>query len=183
MHNEWLELGERISGLRDACGFTQEEMAKLLGLEPAVYAAYEQNGKDIPISVIYKIANQCGVDFTEILTGVKAKLDTYHVVKNGKGRAIDRYPGYSFEDLAFRYAGKIMQPLLVTLDPSDEKPKPVTHTGQEFNYVISGTVAVDFDGEELILETGDSIYFNPNYPHGQRCVGNQPAVFLTVISE
>ncbi len=183
MDNVFKELGERISGLRDACGFSQEEMAEELKLELSVYQDYEENGKNIPISVIYEIANKCGVDFTEIMTGVRAKLDTYHIVKNGQGRAIDRYPGYSFEDLAFRYSGKIMQPLLVTLEPSDEEVSLVSHPGQEFNYVLSGTVAVDFDGKELVLETGDSIYFNPSYPHGQRCVGDQPAVFLTVISE
>ena len=183
MEQVFKELGERISGLRDACGFSQEEMAEVLELELTVYQEYEENGKNIPISVIYEIANKCGVDFTEIMTGVKAKLDTYHVVKNGHGRAVDRYPGYSFEDLAFRYGGKIMQPLLVTLEPSDDSVALVTHPGQEFNYVLSGTVAVQFDDKELILEQGDSIYFNPTHPHGQRCAGNVPAVFLTVISE
>ncbi len=177
------ELGQRISGLRDACGYTQEEMAAELKLDLAVYQDYEENGENIPISVIYELANKCGVDFTEIMTGVKAKLDTYHVVRNGHGRAIDRYPGYSFEDLAFRYGGKIMQPLLVTLDPSDTPAALVTHPGQEFNYVLSGTVEVNFNGKALVLEKGDSIYFNPNHPHGQRCVGDAPAVFLTVISE
>ncbi len=183
MDSVFKELGQRISGLRDACGFSQEEMAEALHLDLSVYCEYEENGKNIPISVIYEIANKCGVDFTEVMTGVKAKLDTYHVVKSGMGRAVDRYPGYSFEDLAFRFSGKIMQPLLVTLDPSDKKAALVSHPGQEFNYVLSGTIAVDFDGKELILETGDSIYFNPAYPHGQRCVGDEKAVFLTVISE
>ncbi len=183
MDNVFKELGERISGLRDACGFTQEEMAEALNLDLSVYQDYEENGKNIPISVIYEIANKCGVDFTEIMTGVKAKLNTYHVVKSGHGRAVDRYPGYSFEDLAFRYGGKIMQPLLVTLEPSDKKTAPVSHPGQEFNYVLSGTVALEFDGKELILEAGDSIYFNPAFPHAQHCVGNESAVFLTVISE
>ncbi len=183
MEQVFKELGERIGGLRDACGFSQEEMAEALKLDLAVYQEYEENGKNIPISVIYEIANKCGVDFTEIMTGVKAKLDTYHVVKNGHGRAVDRYPGYSFEDLAFRYGGKIMQPLLVTLEPSDHSVALVTHPGQEFNYVLSGKVAVLFDDKELILEQGDSIYFNPTHPHGQRCVGDVPAVFLTVISE
>ncbi len=183
MDNVFKELGERISGLRDACGYTQEEMAQALNLDLSVYQEYEENGKNIPISVVYEIANKCGVDFTEIMTGVKAKLNTYHVVRSGQGRAIDRYPGYSFEDLAFRFSGKIMQPLLVTLDPSEEKAAPVRHPGQEFNYVLSGTVAVLIDDKELVLGAGDSIYFNPELPHAQYCVGNRSAVFLTVISE
>lgn len=181
--NELLELAQRISGLREACGYTQEELAEELGISVAVYKEYEETGKNVPISVLYEIANKFGVDFTEIMTGTRAKLDTYHVVKNGQGRTVDRYPGYSFKDLAFRYVGKIMQPLLVTLDPSDDPAALVTHSGQEFNYVVSGTMALVFDDKELILEQGDSVYFNPNYPHGQRCVGDKPAVFLTMIAE
>ncbi|MBE7035437.1 MAG: helix-turn-helix domain-containing protein [Ruminococcaceae bacterium] len=181
--NELLELAQRISSLREACGYTQEELAKELGIDASVYRDYEENGQNVPISVIYEIANKFGVDFTEIMTGTRAKLDTYHVVKNGQGKTVDRYPGYAFKDLAFRYAGKIMQPLMVTLDPSDKPAALVRHAGQEFNYVVSGTMAVIFDGRELILEEGDSIYFNPNFPHGQRCAGDKPAVFLTMIAE
>ena len=76
-----------------------------------------------------------------------------------------------------------MQPLLVTLDPSDEPAKLVTHAGQEFNLVLSGAVAVIFDDHEIILNEGDSIYFNPTHPHGQKCVGDTKARFLTVIAE
>ena len=76
-----------------------------------------------------------------------------------------------------------MQPLLVTLDPSDKPAALVTHPGQEFNFVLEGTVAVIFDGKELILQQGDSIYFNPTHPHGQRCVGDKKAKFLTMIAE
>lgn len=183
MNHEINEIAQRIKGLREACGYTREELAEELNLDLAVYADYEDSGENIPISVIYEIANKFGVDFTEIITGVGAKLDTYHVVRWGAGKSIDRYPGYRFEDLAFRYSHKIMQPLLVTLDPSDKPAALVTHPGQEFNLVLEGTVAVIFDGKELILQQGDSIYFNPTHPHGQRCVGDKQAKFLTMIAE
>lgn len=180
---ELLELAQRISGLREACGYTQEELAAELKLAPEVYREYEENGENVPISVIYEIANKLGVDFTEIMTGTRAKLDTYHIVRNGQGKTVDRYPGYSFKDLAFRYVGKIMQPLSVTIDPSDKPAALVSHNGQEFNYVVSGKMALVFDNQEFILEAGDSVYFNATYPHGQRCAGEEPTVFLTVISE
>lgn len=83
----------------------------------------------------------------------------------------------TFEDLAWRYTGKIMQPLLLVLDPSDEPAKLVTHTGQEFNLVIEGTVVVTWADKEFELNAGDSIYFNPEHPHGQRCGGDVPAKF------
>ncbi|MBR6645970.1 MAG: cupin domain-containing protein [Clostridia bacterium] len=181
--NELSDVARRIAELRDVCGFTQEEMANDLGIDLETYKSYETDGKDIPISVIYAIANKFGIDFAEILTGVAAKLDTYHVVRNGQGRDVNRYPGYAYQDLAFRYAKKIMQPLLVTLEPSDEPAALVSHSGQEFNMVLEGSVAITFEDKEFILEAGDSIYFNPLLKHGQRCAGDKTAKFLTVIAE
>ena len=118
-----------------------------------------------------------------ILTGTAAKLNTYHVVKAGEGKEVDRYPGYYYQDLAWRYTGKIMQPLLVFLDPSDEPAKLVTHHGQEFNFVLEGTVIVTIEDKEFVLEAGDSIYFNPEQLHGQRCGGDTQARFVTIIAE
>ena len=116
------EIAARIRELREACGYTQEELAKDLGIDVAVLRAYEENGYNIPISVIYQIANLCGVDFTEILTGNDPRLDTYQIVKKGKGLSVERVPGYDFEDLAFRFTHKIMQPLRVRLMPDDKSP-------------------------------------------------------------
>lgn len=183
MGNDFHELAERIRELRDVCGFTAEELAAELGVDVGVYKSYEENGENIPISLIYQLANKFGVDFNEILTGIPARLNTYHIVKRGTGKPVSRYTGYRYEDLAFRYSKKVMQPLLVTLEPSDEPAALVTHSGQEFNMVLEGQVAISFDKDEFILSAGDSIYFNPTHPHGQRCVGTEKARFLTVIAE
>ena len=59
----------------------------------------------------------------------------------------------------------------------------VTQTGQEFNLVIEGTVVVTWADKEFELNAGDSIYFNPEHPHGQRCGGDIPAKFVTIIAE
>ena len=176
------EIAARIRELREVCDYSQEQLAKELGLETEQYAGYEQNG-DFPISVIYEIANKFKGDFNELITGEPSRIDTYQVVRRGHGKSVSRFPGYRFKDLAFRYADKIMQPLLVTLEPSDEPAKLVTHTGQEFNLVLKGSIAVVFEDKEIILNEGDSIYFNPTYPHGQRCHGDSKARFLTMIAE
>lgn len=181
--NELNEVGARLRELREASDVTVEEMAARLNLTPEAYRAYEENGKDIPISVIYEVANDFHVDFTEILTGTPARLDTYHIVKRGQGKVVNRNPEYHFEDLAYRYADKVMQPLLVTLEPSDAPAALITHTGQEFNMVLEGTVIVVLGDKEFALTPGDSIYFNPTIPHGQRCGGPEKARFITVIAE
>ncbi len=179
IQTELRELGERLAGLRDACGYSQEGFAQQLGISFETLKAYEETGFDIPISVLMHAARVCNVDMAVLLTGTSTHLDTYQVVRAGEGRIVDRFPGYHFEDLAYSYNNKVMQPLLVTLDPSDEPAELVTHGGQEFNYVVAGTVIVVFADKEIELEVGDSLYFNPQIPHGQRCGSSQSAVFVS----
>lgn len=183
MNEEMLQIAARIRELREIFGCSEEEMAAETGVTVAEYREYENEGHNIPISVLYHISQKFGVDMAEILTGKPARLDSYEICRRGKGKTIDRYAGYRFESLAHRFIRKIMEPLLVTLLPTDKKPAPVTHPGQEFNLVLEGTVAVTFDGIEHILEEGDAIYFDPTHPHGQRAVGEKKARFLTVIVE
>ncbi|MCL2056579.1 MAG: cupin domain-containing protein [Oscillospiraceae bacterium] len=177
------QIAERIRELREIFGLTQEEMAQSAGVSIEAYREYELRGENIPISVLYHIAQKFEVDMGEILTGKKGHLHTYAICRRGKGKAVSRYPGYMFESLAHRFVGKLMEPLLVTLNPSDERAAPVTHNGQEFNMVLEGTVILTYDGKEHILEEGDAVYFDPAHPHGQHAAGNTKARFLTVIIE
>ena len=179
---ELKELGERIKGLREACDVSLEDMAADLGVSSETLKDWEDNGADIPISVVYHMSHRFGVDMTEILTGT-AKLDTYHVVRRGEGKVVDRHPAYHFEDMAWRYRNKMMQPLMVILDPTDEPAELITHKGQEFNFVIEGSVTVTVGDRELVLNEWDSIYFNPELPHAQKCNGDKPAKFITIITE
>ena len=181
--DELKELAARIRELREVCGYTQEELAKEIHVDLDTYKRYEESAADVPISVIYSIAKKFGVDFSEIMTGVGAKLRTYHVVIAGHGQLADRYPGYTFRNLAYHFTNKIMQPFIVTLDPSDKPADLVQHDGEEFNLVLKGSIVVVFDGQEIVLHEGDSIYFNPTFPHGQKCYGNEPGTFLTMIAE
>lgn len=181
--DEIREIAMRIRELREICDYTEADIAKELGISEELYKQYEANGQDIPINVIYQLSKLYKVDFSELITGVSAKLKTYQVVRGGEGQKADRYPGYVFRDLSYHYANEIMQPFLVTLDPSDKKADLVSHKGEEFNLVLEGTVVVTFGDQDIVLEKGDSIYFNPNYPHGQRCGGDKPATFLTMIAE
>ena len=181
--SDYNEIGARLRELREVSDYTIEELAAELNISPEVYASYEQDGRDVPISVIYEIACKFKVDFTEIVTGQSAKLETYHLIRRGGGKVVNRNPEYHFEDLAYRYANKVMQPLLVTLEPTDDVAKLISHGGQEFNLVLEGTVIVTLGDKEFTMVPGDSIYVNPTIPHGQRCGGEEKARFLTVIAE
>ena len=66
------EIGARLRELREASDYTVEQLAAELKVDPEVYRGYERDGKDIPISLIYEIANKFKVDFAEIVTGTPA---------------------------------------------------------------------------------------------------------------
>ena len=72
--------------------------------------------------------------------------------------------------------------MLVTLEKKETEPALVIHGGQEFNYVLEGTMKVTIGKNVFMLEAGDSIYFNPSLPHGQAAVSGTTK-FITVINE
>jgi transcriptional regulator with XRE-family HTH domain len=172
----------RIRELREDEEISVMDMARDTGISAEDYSGYESGEKDIPISVLYKIAAVLGVDATVLLTGEDPLMVTASVCRKGKGVQIERYPGYEFSSLAYNFKGRTIEPLLVYLDPSRPPAGPVKHAGQEFNYIVEGSVKVTVNKREYILEEGDSIYFDAGLPHGQAAVG-APARFITIIQE
>jgi len=179
--DECIQMAARIRELRDISGISESEMARMLGIDVSLYKQYEENGEDIPINILFRVSNILKVDLNEILTGKAPHLESYCLVKRGMGMEIDRFPGYHFHSLAYTYKHRVMEPLLVTVNPSDKDAELVTHDGQEFNLCLEGTMELLFDGKAIRLNEGDSVYFNPKHPHGQRAVGGR-ARFLTVIT-
>ena len=177
------QIAARIRELRDILGLTPEEVAQNVGVPAGTYLDYENAQIDIPIGKLYLIAGALGVDPTVLLAGDEPRMVEYTIIRGGAGIDVQRYEGYRFSALAYNYVGREMEPMIVTLEPDDKSPDLVCHEGQEFNYVIEGQVGVTIRDREFVLCAGDSIYFNPSLPHGQRAVGGQRARFLTVINE
>ena len=176
------QIASRIKELRDIIGLEPQEIADTLGISIAQYQSYEDGLDDIPISIIYGIANALGVDSTVLLTGSDAKMAEYTVVRAGQGHEIERYPGYAFASLAINFKHRVMDPMIVTLGAEKAPAELVSHRGQEFNYVTKGSVIVTVGKREFVLNVGDSIYFDPTIPHGQRANGVD-SEFLTVIHD
>lgn len=173
----------RIRELRDILGIPPEAAAEKLGVTVATYLDYESGAQSIPINAIYALADLFGTDVTVLLTGEQPRMEGYTVVRAGKGAHVDRYEGYQFESLASNYIHRVLEPMLVTLEPHEDEahePALVSHHGQEFNYVLAGRVRVVVGKGDFILSPGDSIYFDARLLHGQRAIGG-PAKFLTII--
>lgn len=176
-----MQIPGRIRELREILDLTAAEVASAVGVAEDTYLKYEDGTLDIPISILYEIAARLGTDMTVLLTGDAPRMDTHTIVRAGHGIDVERFPGYRYASLAFNFKRRVMEPLLVTLEPDDEPAPLVVHGGQEFNYALSGTVRITLGAKDYDLSAGDSIYFDPMQPHRQQAVGGT-ARFLTVIT-
>ncbi|MDR1558591.1 MAG: cupin domain-containing protein [Clostridiales bacterium] len=183
MSDQLKEVKRRIRELREISGYSALETAESLDMDEREYYRCEEGGDDIPISLIYRVANLFHVDTTDILSGKSPKLTTISVVRKGEGIMVERFAGYKYENIAYSFVRRTMEPMIVTLDPGGKKPELVTHSGQELNHCLSGQMRLIYDDSETILAAGDSAYFDARFPHGQMAAGDEPARFLTVINE
>lgn len=182
--NEHIQLiAARIKELREISGVSPESFAKELRLEPDLLQAYESGNTDIPVGLLYKIAQRFNMELTALLSGDEPKLHVYSVVRKNKGLNVDRRKQYKYESLAFNFIHKKAEPFVVNVEP-DSTGVPLefnSHPGQEFNYVLEGSLLIVVDNHEIELNEGDSIYFNSGYKHAMKALNNLRARFLAVI--
>lgn len=173
----------RIRELREISGLSAGTLAKEMGVSTETYVGYESGEIDIPVGFLYELANKYKVELTVILTGSEPKLRSYSIVRKGDGVVVDRKKQYHYLSLAYNFVGKKAEPFMVTIDPKEEDDDVSlsSHPGQEFNYMVEGRLQIFIDGHEAILETGDSLYFDSQKPHGMKALDDKPAKLLAII--
>lgn len=175
------DIAARIKDLREFSDYTLEEFSAKVKMSVEDYKNIEEGNVDIPIGTMYNIAAALEIDPTVLLTGQNSDRKEVAVCYAGQGLEIERYDGYSFSSLAHKFFNREMEPMLVTISEG-VAPELVKHTGQEFNYVLSGKLRVLIGNKEYYLRAGDCIYFDPNIPHAQVSMQGE-STFLTVILE
>ena len=179
------EVASRIRELRDVMGFSAAEMAKKTNLNEEKYLEYESGKVDIPFTFIHKCALSFGVEMTELLEGKTAKLTSYTVTRKGQGQETAKEDGIDIANLAPKFKDKLAEPYWVKYEYSaSQQNKPIqltTHSGQEFDLVLSGRLKVQVGEHTEILDEGDSIYYNSSTPHGMIAVDGKDCVFCAVV--
>ena len=183
MTEEMKQIAKRIKEIREISDISAEMMAGNLGVPPDKYIDYESGNADIPVSIIYEIAQWFNIELSVLLGGDNPKLRIYGVVRKGKGLKLERRKQYKYENLAYNFIHKKAEPFMVTIDPEEgnETSKFNSHPGQEFNYILEGTIMINIDGHEIILNEGDAIYFNSGYKHNMKALNNKQVRFLAIV--
>ena len=183
--NQLSEVATRVKELREIMGFSVNEMTEKTNVTVEQYLAYESGKEDIPFSFIHKCALALKVDMTDLLEGRSAKLSTYTVTRKGKGQETAKEDGIDISNLAPKFKGKLAEPYYVTYEYSkSQQDKPIhltTHSGQEFDLVLSGKLKVQVGEHVEVLSEGDSIYYNSSLPHGMIAVDGKDCTFVAVV--
>ena len=183
--NQLSEIATRIKELREIMGFSVQKMTELTDVDEQKYLSYESGKIDIPFSFIHKCALAFGVDMTDLLEGSSAKLSTYTVTRKGQGQETAKEDGIDISNLAPKFKDKLAEPYYVTYEYSaSQQNKPIhltTHSGQEFDLVLSGKLKVQVGDHVEVLGEGDSIYYNSSMPHGMIAVDGKDCTFVAVV--
>ena len=177
------DIAERLKELREIEGKSAEELAAALRVPLAEYRAYEAGTADIPASALHDAAHALKADLTELLTGEAPRMKVFSVTRKGGGVTVERRKDYQYRNLAANFVGRKADVFEVTV-PADAGASGAhanSHPGQEFDFMLEGRMLVRIHGNELILETGDCVYFDSNQGHSMQALGGQPARFLAMV--
>jgi transcriptional regulator with XRE-family HTH domain len=180
-------IGERISELRARLDMTLDQLSSLTGFTKGYLSKIENSKKVPPIGSLSRIARALKTDITRLLQAAPPPADDHGfcVVRAAERRPVMRGGtafGYDYVSLADAKSDKKMEPFLFTFPSEIDKYVFFEHEGEEFLFVLSGKVEWQAGGKKLILEPGDSIYFNARLPHRGRSLGGEASALVVVYS-
>ncbi len=181
MDDQIKQIAERLRGLREVLELTAEDIARDCEISADEYRLAETGEYDISISMLQKIARQYGIALDALMFGEEPKMSSYFLTRAGKGTSIERTKAYKYQSLAAGFRNRVADPFIVTVEPNDNPMHYNSHSGQEFNYVLEGRMMLSIGGKELILNEGDSLYFNSKLPHGMKALDGKTVRFLAII--
>ncbi|WP_307891942.1 helix-turn-helix domain-containing protein [Bacillus swezeyi] len=172
------DLGNLIKRLRKEKKMTLKEVSEKTGLSISFLSQVERSLCSITLLSLRKISEALGVSPSYFFP------DTIQIDKDMIRRATDRQiehkTSFTYSDLSGNVSNPLFVPILVTLLPGDKKGTPFSHEGQEFIYVIEGTMTIIFDDVEYDLFPGDSIHIESTKPHNWFNKTDKPANFLFI---
>jgi mannose-6-phosphate isomerase-like protein (cupin superfamily) len=175
-------IAERLSGMREVLGISPGEAAAACRITTEQYLIFESGKVDIPVGILHLMALKFNLDLTTLLTGEEPHMHAYTLTRKDKRISVERHKAYQYQALAWNFQNRKGDPFIVSVEPKEELAVSLnSHAGQEFDFMIEGKMKFFIGSKEMILEPGDSIYFDSGLPHGMVALENKTAKFLAMI--
>jgi transcriptional regulator with XRE-family HTH domain len=163
------EIGRRIKSLRNEKGMSLDELSKMTGFEVEMLQKIENDEIQPQLGTVIKLSKALDAAFGRIVSGVGDRL--YSITRNNERKVVSRSTShkgqrraYTYMSLAPEVKGRHMEALFVQLEVDPEEEISV-HEGEEFIFVLDGTVKMKIGRDEFELDTGDSVYYLSTTPH------------------
>lgn len=180
------EIGAKIRDLREMRRVSVEELAERSQLTVEKIHAIESGGVTTSLTPLLSIARGLGVRLGTFLDDSTTsgpvvsradKKEKTSVRFAGAGQS-----GLEFHALATNKSDRNMEPFIIDVHaPESDEYELSSHEGEEFIYVLSGTLEAVVGKEKYVINAGDSIYYDSIVPHHVHSVKGVETRILAVI--
>ena len=159
-----MEIGSKIKRMRVRLGLTQEELAARTELTKGFISQLERDITSPSIATLVDILEALGSNVSEFFNDKEEDALTVYTAEDMFIKE-DEEAGLSIRWLVTNAQKNAMEPILVTLSPGSSTEQQDPHEGEEFGYVLSGTITLVCGDQKHRVRRGDAFYFRPNGVH------------------
>ncbi len=174
-----VHLGRRLREWRTKRGFSQTELARLVGVTPSTISQIESNLIYPSLPAFLKMTEVLSVDASVLLRGEgPAEKGPVFPASAATLVRLPKAPETGFEAWAPAEGSDKSkgEPFLIDLAPNLKIPEHFfSHKGPEIGCVITGEVVCTLQGKAHILRAGDTIYLTADIPEQWHNPGPHPA--------
>lgn len=161
--NENVAVGPRIRDLRTKKGLSLRALAQLSGLSTNAISLIERGDNSPTVSSLHSLASALNVPITAFFEQ-QGNGQVIHLSK--EQRPTSATAGVTMENLGSGLPNQQIEPFLITIKPGGSSTSSqITHSGEEFIYVLKGSLVCKISEQEYELEEGDSLLFLASQPH------------------
>ncbi len=175
-----MEIGRKIKFLRLQNQLTQEELADRCELTKGFISLLERDMTSPSIATLGYILEALGTDFAEFFS----EATNEKIVFGGDDYSVKEDPELknSICWLIPNAQKNEMEPILLTLEPGGSTYPDNPHEGEEFGYVLEGSILIVLGSSKHVAKKGESFYLKPDEPHRIINNGKRPAKIIWISS-
>ena len=158
-----MDIGFKIKELRMERGLTQEELADRAELSKGFISQVENNLTSPSIATLTDILQCLGTDLTDFFNDTKDEQIVFS--KEDYFEKNDSELKNSIQWIIPNAQKNTMEPILLTLEQGGSTYPDNPHEGEEFGYVLKGSVEIHIGGKIYKAKKGESFYYEAKYSH------------------
>jgi len=176
-------VGQEVRARRVAAQLSIAELARRAEVSAAFISQLEAGRTSMSIATLYRVAAALGCTANSLL----GTRDPHpHLTRAGAGPRLPASGGdHSQRPRLLSRTGEqvLIEAYHYVMHPDDDEQEWFHHGGEDFVYVVSGNVVIEFDdGNEVALSAGDSLHHDGTVPHRWVLRDAEPAEVLAVIA-